>query len=792
MKLLVMSCDKNEDLFPLFHHCIEKYWKGHPEVIYCTETIDNPYYKTIHKNYPISIWTKRVRECAEQIDDDYIILMCDDIFIREQVDNELMLSLVKYFEQNPNLGAINLQNRFDKNDILLDNSVYKRNPNGKFKTSAMCQLWKKDKLLQVYDYDTDPWKFEQDNRHHNFDYLITNSLSKPLLPFGRKRNAYNFGIVQGKWTQETLNFFESEGIIIDSAKRGVMPLSVCIGICSYFPWEQPERKQRQDRLDRLVKQLSNLFGDLPIIVIAQQWGYYSFIGKCKNLIIKYDYDKLGIIGARQELRNRFLESGFDYMIMFDDDAIIEYDSLSRVKEYLNEIQKHPKGFCFVKGGNDPYCPYADSQLNLCAVSEYIYSKEPIPNVNPQHSEAFEDVVFSTLLHYKYAELEFNVPQGLKCAHFKNPNIEQYGGEVPSTWATAANYDWLKLRDNTAKIKKYIAEHRELPDLTPYKNNVEPTKRERKAVETKPVVKPAPVAVSGGIDIVIPYVDGNDKTWEDEFIKHNTANTREDINAVNRFRPNCLLKYLFRSIAKNLPWINNVFLLVSSETQVPSWVNREKVKVVLHKDFIPQEYLPVFNSQAIEMFLHNIPNLGDRFLYANDDCLISQPMTEEEFYWNNKVYGEFTPLPYIQNHTYYNALRNGYKMILGKEDPKFVYEPIHGIRPYFKKDLENVFNSHKEQILNSITPFRANNNFNVFIYDYQLKKEDRILKLFYHFNYFSNTSNIKSIEKALNSYFVKSMCINDTTADDNNYFDTEVNKLLIKKFPEKCKYELLLN
>ena len=62
MKVLVLSSDKNEDTFEPFHHCIEKYWKDHPEIIYSMETKQNPYYKTICKNYPIELWTKRIRE----------------------------------------------------------------------------------------------------------------------------------------------------------------------------------------------------------------------------------------------------------------------------------------------------------------------------------------------------------------------------------------------------------------------------------------------------------------------------------------------------------------------------------------------------------------------------------------------------------------------------------------------------------------------------------------------------------------------------------------------------------
>ena len=127
--------------------------------------------------------------------------------------------------------------------------------------------------------------------------------------------------------------------------------------------------------------------------------------------------------------------------MLDDDAIIQYDNNTATADYIKELDNHPNGFCFIKGnGSSPHTEYNDSQLNLCAVSRYIYEKEPIPNVNPQKSEGFEDRVWSTLLHYKYADLEFDAPPTIRSVHFKNPNIAEYGGEVPSTWSKAQKYN----------------------------------------------------------------------------------------------------------------------------------------------------------------------------------------------------------------------------------------------------------------------------------------------------------------------------------------------------------------
>ena len=114
MKILVCSCDKDEDTFEAFHHCMEKYWPNHPEIIYSTETVTNPYYKTVTKNYPISQWTKRIRETVEAEDATHFLLMCDDIFIREPVDDSFIRSLCNYVKDD--IAILSLNKSWDKND----------------------------------------------------------------------------------------------------------------------------------------------------------------------------------------------------------------------------------------------------------------------------------------------------------------------------------------------------------------------------------------------------------------------------------------------------------------------------------------------------------------------------------------------------------------------------------------------------------------------------------------------------------------------------------------------------
>lgn len=216
MKILVLSCDKNEDTFEPFHHCIEKYWKDHPEIIYATETIQNPYYKTISKNYPLEIWTKRIRETLNEIDDKEILIMIDDCFIRKEVDVER----IKYARSNlkGNIAMFNFEKSFDINDEETDLKGFKKRQHGSpYEVSIMCGLWQKDKLIKVLEKDSNPWQVEINQDNKGFDYYINSG--DYIIDWGYETFIFT-GICKGKWCKNVIPFFEKEGIKIDYEKRG--------------------------------------------------------------------------------------------------------------------------------------------------------------------------------------------------------------------------------------------------------------------------------------------------------------------------------------------------------------------------------------------------------------------------------------------------------------------------------------------------------------------------------------------------------------------------------------------
>ena len=249
-------------------------------------------------------------------------------------------------------------------------------------------------------------------------------------------------------------------------------LKKCFGIPSWLPEKEPDRSLRIERVNRLFSQLSELWPDIDILVIAQNWKNFVPVETKNKQIIK-KYPELGILGARKKLREEFLALDYDYIIMFDDDAIIKCDNDKASAEYMAEIDKHPNGFCFImpsgglRAGVPKYHPYIGAQLNLCAISRFIYEQEPMVDIDPQKKEGYEDSIYACLLHHKWEKYEFLAPKTIRPIQFMNPNEK-----APSTWVSKArstgNLSYMS--KNTHKIQEYIVKNKKFP--AHYKNMIE--------------------------------------------------------------------------------------------------------------------------------------------------------------------------------------------------------------------------------------------------------------------------------------------------------------------------------
>lgn len=139
-----------------------------------------------------------------------------------------------------------------------------------------------------------------------------------------------------------------------------------------------------------------------------------------------------------------------------------------------------------------------------------------------------------------------------------------------------------------------------------------------------------------IDIVYLWCDGNESAFRERknlYIQNAVVNDKSA--GERRYVDNDELKYSLRSLEMYAPWINHVYIV--TDRQVPQWLNTDydKVTIVDHSEIMPQEIIPVFNSVIIEYFLPFIPNLSEKFLYANDDMFFGSAISPDYFFHQNR-------------------------------------------------------------------------------------------------------------------------------------------------------------
>lgn len=141
--------------------------------------------------------------------------------------------------------------------------------------------------------------------------------------------------------------------------------------------------------------------------------------------------------------------------------------------------------------------------------------------------------------------------------------------------------------------------------------------------------------TASMDFVIPWVDGSDPEWRREKAVHsgevNDVRLARWVDGEQRYRDWGLLKYWFRGVEKFAPWVNRIHFITWGH--LPAWLNANhpKLHIVNHRDYIPAQYLPTFSSRCIELNIHRIKGLADRFVYFNDDMYLTAPVKPTDFF-----------------------------------------------------------------------------------------------------------------------------------------------------------------
>ena len=333
-----------------------------------------------------------------------------------------------------------------------------------------------------------------------------------------------------------------------------------------------------------------------------------------------------------------------------------------------------------------------------------------------------------------------------------------------------------------------------------------------------------------IDFVITWVDGSDETWQQEkretLLQQGLSEKVDDRK--ERYRDWDNLQYWFRGVEKYAPWVRKIHFVTWGH--LPKWLNTEhpKIHIVNHKDFIPEEYRPTFNSHTIEWNFHRIPDLAEQFVYFNDDMFLTNQVCQEDFFRNGKpvdmlalqpdVANTDNPvMPYIYLNNvmvlakYFDKRRNmkeqpgayfhpGYPPMyffynmLELAFPRFTgFYTVHGPSPLKKSTYETLWNLEPE-LLTSVCShaFRHKEDVSQYVLrEYQKLQGDfvpqNVQKLCGYFNV--ENQNLK-LTKTIKKHRIPIVCVNDSNyAIDFEKVQKEINGALEQRLSRKSLFEM---
>ncbi len=307
-----------------------------------------------------------------------------------------------------------------------------------------------------------------------------------------------------------------------------------------------------------------------------------------------------------------------------------------------------------------------------------------------------------------------------------------------------------------------------------------------------------------IDLVYLWVNGNDPVWQKkrDACIGNVAK-QSGVNCKGRYADNDELKYSLRSIAEYAPWIHRIFIV--TDNQIPAWLDTSnaKVRIIDHKDIMPDVCLPCFNSAVIEHFICRIPGLAEHFLYSNDDMYINRKVMPSDFFapdglpiirFNRRPFRKFT-LWFKQKiqkkplSNYLQTIQNASDLVEKRYGIYYGGKAHHNIDAYLKSLCEHVAQVFKTEIeVTWPNHMRSANDIQRSIYSYVALAEGRA-----HLRYVTQRTSFRfhihkeNHYRKLGRYNPMLFCMNDSEyATDNDR--KRMVEFLSRRFPEKSPFE----
>ena len=239
------------------------------------------------------------------------------------------------------------------------------------------------------------------------------------------------------------------------------------------------------------------------------------------------------------------------------------------------------------------------------------------------------------------------------------------------------------------------------------------------------------------------------------------------------------------------------LYIISDNQKPQWADENKIIFVNQEEIIPERYLPTFNSQFIQRYIHNIKDITDNFILIDDDFIINDFTKPNDFMKDGKLINHFNKNILDEKELESLDINNN----LWKAS---VFKTINILKKKFKNDFNRYYIHHSPYVF-SVESIKACNKLfqNDLEKNIHQKRGFDIITTYLYVYYYNITNNITIKPTNENIYFLnvkdnskldnidlkdyKFICFNDDF--NNDEISLKLIDIYEKILPDKCSYEL---
>ncbi len=300
-----------------------------------------------------------------------------------------------------------------------------------------------------------------------------------------------------------------------------------------------------------------------------------------------------------------------------------------------------------------------------------------------------------------------------------------------------------------------------------------------------------------IDAVVLWVDGNDPTLAEKretYLRKEGKPTGFSGALSTRFASNHEIRYCVLSLFRFAPFIRNLYII--TDGQDPNLYDDVKkyfphrvdsIRIVDHKEIFRgyEEYLPLFNSTAIETMMWRIEGLSEHFVNLNDDFILIRDIQPDDWFVDGKpvLRGKWKLAPFKKMAKVWLKTFWKTRILKGSFEPKFsffigqwysakrvgrkatYFFNYHAPYVFRKSTLQNFFENNPDSLAKNLSSrFRGQKQYNITTLANHLELKDGKRKTlstkqgYLYPAYYSKEKMERKMQRCETNPKIKSICI----------------------------------